>query len=57
MLPQTNEPIKTEVDLDLAIARAGVLMERESEPGTPDGDELEMLALLIRDYEDKHYPI
>ncbi len=29
----------------------------DAEPGTPHFDELEVLLLLVKDYEDKHYPI
>ena len=49
------KPIRTEEDYDKAIARLEKIFD--SEPGTKDGDELEILAMLIEDYEDKHYPI
>lgn len=49
------KPIRTEDDYDKAIARLEKIFD--SEPGTKDGDELEILAMLIEDYEDKHYPI
>lgn len=28
-----------------------------AEPGTPEGDELERLAALVEEYEEKHFPI
>ena len=28
-----------------------------AEPDTPEGDELDILLILIEDYEEKHYPI
>ncbi|HPG08415.1 MAG TPA: helix-turn-helix domain-containing protein [Saprospiraceae bacterium] len=49
------KPIRTEEDYDKALARLEDIFE--AEPGTKEGDELEILAMLIEDYEDKHYPI
>ncbi len=49
------KPIKTEADYDSAVERVGHLMN--SEPGTPEGDELEVLLVLVGDYDDRHYPI
>jgi HTH-type transcriptional regulator/antitoxin HigA len=48
-------PIKTEADLDAALARAAELMDAEE--GTDEADELEVLATLIEAYEDRHYPM
>jgi HTH-type transcriptional regulator / antitoxin HigA len=48
-------PIKTEADYDAALARAAELMDAEE--GTPDADELDVLATLIEAYEDEHYPM
>ena len=49
------KPIKTEAAYEAA------LMEIESlfnaEPGTPEGDQLEVLATLVEAYEDEHYDI
>ena len=47
--------IRTEADYKSALARAEQLMEAEA--GTPQGDELEHLAMVIEAYEDKHHPI
>lgn len=47
--------IKTESEYSAALARLEKLMEARA--GTPQGDELELLALLIHDYEDKVFPI
>lgn len=47
--------IKTPEDYEAALARADELMD--AEPGTPNGDELELLAALIEMYEDKAFPI
>ncbi len=47
--------IKNESDYDDALVRMEELFD--SEPGTPEFDEMEVLALLIEDYEDRHYTI
>ena len=49
--------IKTEVDYVQTLARIYELMQLDLEPGTALGDELEVLALLVKDYENQHYPI
>jgi len=48
-------PIRTEQDYDEALARITQLMG--SAPGSPQGDELEILATLLDAYEAKHFPI
>ena len=47
--------IKTETDYAGALARIDKLMD--AAPNTPQGDELELLALLVHDYEDKLFPM
>ena len=47
--------IKAEADYLEALARIDALMEAES--GTPEGDELELLAALVEMYEDRHFPV
>ena len=49
--------IKTEADYEQALARIYELMQLELEPGTALGDELEVMALLVKDYENQHYPM
>lgn len=48
-------PIKSERDYELALQRIDALMEAAS--GTPEGDELDILATIVGAYEDKHFPI
>lgn len=48
-------PIRTDQDHTEALARIAQLMG--SAPGTPQGDELEILATLVDSYETKHFPI
>jgi len=49
------KPLKTKKDYDNAMKRLEEVFD--AIPGTKEGDELNMLALLIEQYEDKHYPI
>ena len=48
-------PVHNEADYDAALGRIDHLMD--AEPGTPDGDELELLAMLVERYEQKHHAI
>jgi HTH-type transcriptional regulator / antitoxin HigA len=49
------KPIRSGGDYDLALQRVEALWG--SEPGTPNGDELDVLVPLIEAYEREHYPI
>lgn len=49
------KPIRTEADYAEAMARLDEVWGAEI--GTPEGDELEVLAILIGQYEDKHHPM
>ncbi|MCK9374289.1 MAG: DNA-binding protein [Sulfuricurvum sp.] len=50
-------PIRTEADYEKALERIDVLMEQEPEIGSSEGDELEILALLVEKYEEQHWHI
>jgi HTH-type transcriptional regulator/antitoxin HigA len=47
--------IKTKKDYNLALARLEEIFD--SKPGTAEGDELEVLGILIEKYEDENYSI
>jgi HTH-type transcriptional regulator/antitoxin HigA len=47
--------IKSEKDYQKALKRLKVVFD--AGPNSPEGDEAELLSLLIEDYENKHYPI
>ena len=49
------KPIKTEQDYFEALERLEVIFD--AEPETKEGDELEILGLLIDNYEKEHFPI
>ena len=49
------KPIRTEADYSKALARIDILMDAKY--GTPQGDELDILTILIQKYEEEHFPI
>lgn len=51
----TIKPIKTKNDYQKALSRIEVIFD--AKPGTSQGDELEVLGILIDNYEHLHYPI
>ncbi|RYZ21101.1 MAG: helix-turn-helix domain-containing protein [Chitinophagaceae bacterium] len=51
----TLKPIKTKKDYQVAMLRLEAIFD--SRPGTPEGDELEVLSILIEKYENEHFPI
>ncbi|MEI8181664.1 MAG: transcriptional regulator [Desulfomonile sp.] len=49
------QPIRTEADYEAALARTEQIWD--AEPETQESAELDVLSILIEDYEEKHYPI
>jgi HTH-type transcriptional regulator/antitoxin HigA len=49
------KPIKTKKDYEQALSRLDVIFDAKL--GSAEGDELEILALLIDNYEKEHFPI
>ena len=49
------KPVKTTADYEAALKEIERLFE--AEPGTPQGDRLEVLTTLVEAYEDKHFAI
>jgi HTH-type transcriptional regulator/antitoxin HigA len=49
------KPIKTKKDYANALKRLEGIFD--AKPGTPQGDELEVLGILIHNYENEHFPI
>ena len=49
------KPIKAERDYNIALDRLEEIFG--AKPGTSEGDELEVLGILIEKYEDENYPI
>jgi HTH-type transcriptional regulator/antitoxin HigA len=49
------KPIKTDADYHSTMERIDTIFD--AEPGTEEGDELDVLTLLVENYEKIHYPI
>lgn len=51
----TIRPIKTKKDYQVALERLEKIFDAKK--GSAEGDELEVLSILIEKYEDEHFPI
>ena len=49
------KPIRTKRDYEQAMSRLEEIFDAKR--GTPEGDELEVLGMLIEQYENEHFPI
>lgn len=47
--------IRSEAEYEQALERIEQIMEAEA--GTPEGDELELLSLLVQNYEESNFPL
>jgi HTH-type transcriptional regulator/antitoxin HigA len=50
-------PLRNEDDYDKALKEIENYFECSPEPGSPEGDRFDLLAMVIADYEDKHWSI
>ncbi|HIJ38297.1 MAG TPA: XRE family transcriptional regulator [Rhodospirillaceae bacterium] len=50
-------PIHSETDYEVALKEIEPYFDREPMPGTVEADRFDLLALVIADYEAKHWPI
>ncbi|MCP5235388.1 MAG: transcriptional regulator [Zoogloeaceae bacterium] len=50
-------PIHTKADYEATLKEVSALVDRDPDPGTPEGDRLDILATLVEAYEAKHVPI
>lgn len=50
-------PLHTESDYEWALAAVARYFEKQPIPGSADGNRFEVLTTLIKDYEDRHFPI
>jgi HTH-type transcriptional regulator / antitoxin HigA len=51
------KPIKNKTQYKEALDKAYELMQMELKPGSTESDELEVLSILIENYEEKNYPV
>jgi HTH-type transcriptional regulator/antitoxin HigA len=50
-------PIRTKANYKSALAEVAKLVDLDPKVGTSNGDSLEVLSILIEEYESKHFPI
>ncbi len=50
-------PIKNNQQYEDALARIYALMQKDIKPGSKNSGKLEMLSILVKAYENQHYPI
>ena len=51
------KPIKTAAEHEAALAWVDEQFDAGLQPDTPAGEKLQVMLLLIRQYEDEHYPV
>jgi len=49
-------PLHNEEDYRTALAKVSALVDLDPEQGTPEGDALEVLGVLVERYEQEHFP-
>jgi HTH-type transcriptional regulator/antitoxin HigA len=57
MAKKIIRPLHSEADYDAALNEIERYFENEPKVGTPEADRFDLLALIIEDYERKHWPI
>src|ERR1700704_1479910 len=57
MAKKMIRPLRPETDYNAALDEIERYFENEPKPGTPEADRFDLLALIIEDYERKHWPI
>ena len=50
-----NKIIKNDADYEKALERLDIIFD--AKPNSSEGDELELLVLLVKEYEDRVYPV
>src|ERR1039458_8275844 len=51
------KPIKTEKEYNNYLDWADKMFDEKISPSSPKGQDLQIILLLIKDYEDNHYPV
>jgi HTH-type transcriptional regulator / antitoxin HigA len=57
MAKKMIRPLRSEAEYDAALKEIERYFENEPKPGTPDADRFDLLAMIVEDYEGKHWPI
>jgi len=51
------KPIKNKKQYEDSLARVYTLMQKDLKPESKESDELEVLSILIKEYEQEHFPV
>jgi HTH-type transcriptional regulator / antitoxin HigA len=51
------KPIKNNQQYEDALSRTYTLMQKKIRPDSKESDELEILSILVKEYESEHYPV
>jgi HTH-type transcriptional regulator/antitoxin HigA len=57
MAKKPIRPLRSEIDYDVALEEIERYFEKAPARGTPEADRFDLLAIIIEDYESKHWPI
>jgi HTH-type transcriptional regulator/antitoxin HigA len=57
MAKKMIRPIRTETEYDEAVDEIERYFENQPKPGTPEADRFDLLALIVEDYERRHWSI
>lgn len=57
MAQKVIRPLRDERDYEAAVDEIEIYFDREPKKGSPEADRFDLLALLIEDYERRHWPI
>ena len=57
MAKKVIRPLRSEADYNAALREIEKYFDAEPKPGTREADRFDLLALVIEDYERKHWPI
>lgn len=49
--------LRDDAEYDAAVAEIDAILDRDAAPRTPEHDRLELLTVLVRAYDDEHYPM
>src|SRR5688572_17118942 len=51
------KPIKSKKQYETALERVYSLMQKDIRPNSKDSDELEILSILVKEYENENFPV
>lgn len=51
------KPIKSNTQYEMTVSRIYALMQKDLKVNSPESDELEILSILVKEYENVHFPM